>query len=239
MKRIAFLLALSLILFSCGGDKKAKETETAETVIEKKVSSICIWDGISIRKAPNKKAKYLTSISLGEKVTSYGVTKRDSANKRNYIKVELSDGTKGWTSDFAIVEDSKVAAVYKEAPIYKRPDVLTITSKKFEIMEMVAVKSTKDGWIEVVGQGKKKSGWIKVDCVTEQAEDVATSILARKKVFNKGNLVLSKVDGFIKECPYKQSIFVNFLQKKLDENNTKNEEQPVITDSEGESEEEV
>lgn len=115
----------------------------------------------------------------------------------------MSDGTVGWAISNLIVLNAQTAAIMDEAVIYKRPDLLTITDKKFDKMEMVAIKDTSDDWIEVVGNQNKKTGWIKSKMVTENPEDVAVAILARKKIYKNNDIDTRKIEEFISTLPYK------------------------------------
>lgn len=224
MKKVFIFLVIVIISMSCKENNKQKSETTDKEIA--KISSICIWDGAALREKPKKDGKYLSPINLGEKVQFLGKEKVDSAdNNRKYIKIELSDGTIGWASASIIIVDAYAAALVNEAPIYRRPDLLTGTDKNFEKMEMVAVKQAKDDWIEVVGSYKKKKGWIKTDLITTNEEDVAVAILARKKLYDKNELLIEKIDDFLKALPYKKSIFIDYLKNSLQESNEGEQEE--------------
>ena len=200
------VLICILSIISC--EKKKKDEITSEVV--EKVESVCILDGQSLRLEAKAQAKWLNSMSLGESVYWLGQTRIDSTDKnKKYIKIMLSDGTEGWALDWGIVINAKVGAIKEEAPIYKRPDMLTITNKTFEFMDMVAISTEKSDWLEVTGERRSKSGWIKKDRVTTEKTDVTSAILAAKQLNNKKSIV-----SVIESSPYPQSYFIQKLREQ-------------------------
>lgn len=211
MKNLFYLFVCVSLFASCAdGDKKTDNS--AETLKAEKVECICLWDGVSIREEAAKKGKYISSVSLGEKVTFLGETKIDSLDKnREYIKIELSDGTVGWSTKTLYAIDAYAAAINDFAPIFKRPDILTTTEKKFEKMDIVAVVSAKDDWVEVQGNQKKLKGWIKKQAITTNAEDIAVCVLVEKKLKKGSEIKVEEIEAFLEELPYKNSQFISLL----------------------------
>ncbi|HCT30700.1 MAG TPA: hypothetical protein DIW31_08165 [Bacteroidales bacterium] len=181
MKKINFVIfaSIAIIGFSCSGSSSSSDTSN-------KNNAVCVWDNISLKESPDEAGKWLCSVSIGETTTYLKETKEDNSGKKavEYILVKLKDGKEGWVqSDFVIV-DSKAAAILEDSEIYSRPDLLNKTGKFFSKMDIVAVKSTKDGFIEVVGKRKDgkwlESGWLKEKSVTYSDIDVAVAKFARK-----------------------------------------------------------
>ena len=94
MKKInQLLLVFTAFLISCAGNTETEEKATESEIFEKQ-ETVCIWDGVPVRKAPSKDGKWVTQINLGETLYFLGETVIDSLDgDREYIKVELSDGT--------------------------------------------------------------------------------------------------------------------------------------------------
>ncbi len=230
MKLIKYLTIamLSMVLFSCGSEttKKTETKEEKEEVKVEKKGAVTIRNGLSVRAEPNKDGKWLSRLSLGEKVVYLGKSKVDSTEKQNYEYhyVELSDGSKVWAYAYGLLIDAKPAVVIDETPIYKRPDLVTKSDEDVEVMEFVAIVGEKDEWIEIVSAGKKKKGWIKKENVVKNDQDVAVSIMAYKSLKNKeGEIELEKIPAFIEEIPYSDSRFIDYLQNMYDLDQKKDE----------------
>ena len=75
----------------------------------------------------------------------------DSSNSHTkFLKARLSDSSVVWVYDFATVLNAKPAVIIDEVPLYMRPDLLTITAKRMNTMEIIAVIEEWDDWIKVV-----------------------------------------------------------------------------------------
>ena len=209
-----FTFLIAIFLISCSGNKSE---ETSDVIIEEKQETACIWNGVPVRKTPDVKTKnWISSISLGETVTYLGETAIDSADKnREYLKIELSDGKTGWAPSYGLIIGGKPAAIKEEVPIYKRPDLLTLSEKSFQTMDIIVIKEVKDEWAEVVGEKKKLGGWIKRDAITEVKEDIAFAILAKKELEKKEGFTVESLTDFIDNSPYSNSVFMNHLKEMI------------------------
>jgi len=232
MKKTLFLLVLSAMIFgtwSCK-NKPGEETGKQKATKTEAKPSVCIWDNGSIRAKPHKKGDWVSSMSLGEKVTWLGITELDSANNVKYHKVQLSDSTVGWASEYIVVLGAKPATILKEATLHKRPDLLTSTDKKLGKMDIVAVKKAKDDWTKVVGEKKNKQGWVKKETISEKNEDIAIAAMAKKAldIKDKKDKVkeLKKITDI---TSLKKSSFMSELKKKLDELTAKPEKAQADT----------
>ncbi len=209
MKKLSLLLCIIFIV-SCG-EKKQKTTDESAN------EAVCIWDGASLRQGPSSSTKWLSSVSLGEKVTLLGEIQTDSVDNIEFVKVQLSDGKEGWVSSNLVITDGKVAAIIEKSVIYKRPDLLTSTEKSFDAMEMVVITSESDDWLEVTGNQKKKSGWIKKTAVTDSSLDVSVAILATKALeITDHEKRMEEINKIINNADLQGSIFIETLKKKVD-----------------------
>ncbi|MEJ2543603.1 MAG: SH3 domain-containing protein [Calditrichaceae bacterium] len=221
---IIFLcLVLSFaVLSSC---QKAQEEQSAQQeaapVVEevKEIPAVCIWEDASIRADASFKAKWLSKMALGEKVIWLGKEKVDSTDdNRKFYKVRLSDGTEGWVWEHAIATDAKPAIAYKEAPIYRRPDLLTVTDVVLDTMEMVAIVGSDGDWIEVVGHKSEKKGWIQSKLVSIKDIDVAVGLLASKALNEKNkDLKKQKLEAIIDNPAFSASIFIEDIKNKIED----------------------
>ena len=212
-----FLIFLVLFLVFFTFCQKEIPSEDKMVTEEKRIDTISIWDGVALRAEPRRTGKWLASISLGERVFWLGESQIDSTNDQyEYLKVELSDGTVGWASKYVVVVNSRVGAVKKETPVYKRPDPLTMSDEMFEVMDMVAITDEKDGWMEVVGEKREKSGWMRLENITTDKGDVTVAILAMKALREKDEIPLyQKIHEIIDKTPYPESIFIPILRQMI------------------------
>lgn len=231
---VLFCLALSAAFITgCqkAQDQQAALQEAAPVVKEiKEIPAVCIWDDASVRVDASFKTKRLSSMALGEKVTWLGKEKIDSTDdNRRFLKVRLSDGTEGWTWESAIATEAKPAIVYKEAPIYRRPDLLTVTDVVLDTMDMVAIVGNDGDWIEVVGPKSTKKGWIQSKLVTSKDIDVAVGLLA-SKALDEDNKTKKKekLQAIVDNPAFSASIFMEEINLKLKELEPKPESEPEV-----------
>ena len=205
-----------ILLVACNQtDRGSRAPE--ETIPVKKIESICIWDGLSLREEPTSKGRWLSAISLGETVFWLEKSSIDSNdNNREYMKIELSDSTVGWVSAYGIVPNARVGAVVDEAPVYRRPDLLTMTDKTFDFMDMIAITEEKDGWVKVVGEKREKRGWIQEERTTTDIIEVTVAILAKKELTaSEEDSRRETIESIIRTSPYPQSHIVSRLKRMI------------------------
>lgn len=188
--------------------------EGANAAVQDEKQSICLLDGIGLRDVPGKGGKYLSSVSLGEQVRWTGDKEKDEAGKE-YVKVELSDGKKGWTLAYGIITGSVLGAIKEETMLYRRPDVLTASNSKLPFMNLVAVRQEKDGWVEVISEGKRQSGWVKKESVLSDKENITVAVLATRKLREKDGLELNKKwEAILANTPYPASHFASVIRER-------------------------
>ena len=201
-------------------ERQVAEQEPAPVVEEvKEIPAVCIWDDASVRTDASFKAKWISNMALGEKVIWLGTEKVDSTDKnRKFLKIRLSDGSEGWVWESAIATNAKPAVTYKEAPIYRRPDLLTVTDKVFNVMDMVAVVGSDGDWIEVVGEKSEKKGWIQSNLVSTEEIDVAVGLLAGKALSEKDETKKKeKLQAIVDNPAFSASIFMEDLKQQLND----------------------
>ena len=195
---IVLTATVALIAAGCGQSRKAEESATATDstdVAPKKEGmprvTICLWNEVGIRDNAGEKAKYLTTIYLGEKLTFLGDTASELSGKKkiNYKKIRMTDGQEGWVRDEFIAVDVLPAVFKSEALIYKRPEMATATDKSFNKMDVVAIKSIKDNWAEVIGKRTGDpwftSGYVRHENLTNGEKDLEFAALYRRAIETK------------------------------------------------------
>jgi hypothetical protein len=180
--------------------------------------TVCIWDKAVLRTEPSlENGKWISSVTLGEKVTWLNESYVDSANNnREFLKIRLSDGKEGWTLAYLLVRNARPAAVTQKVYVYSRPDILTITEKAFDPMEMIAITKFEKDWLEVVGNQRKKSGWIKNEGISLKDADVAVAILASKALAEDDiQKKQAKLQAIIENPDLENSVFINAIRNML------------------------
>lgn len=214
--RHAIYFFFVLIFFSCTGG--APKTTVAEHTESPEVMGVSVWDRISTRSEPRRKSASTTLLSLGESFVYLDSSAIDSAyNNTKFLKVRLSDSTVAWAYGFATVLDAKPGVITQKVPLYLRPDLLTITDKALEAMEIVAVTEEWDNWIRVVNEKKENVGWIKKDFITYNTVDLAFALLAKRKFSEEDQSVkIANIEDLLEENPYPGSIFIPVMQERLE-----------------------
>lgn len=148
--------------------------------IEKKLKSataLCIWDGAAVRSIHSRTGKWLSSLTLGEKVEWLNQTAKDSLNEDDkHCKIRLSDGKEGWVLDYEILTKAIPAAIINKSEIYERIKIFKDKGIEFLPMDFVAITEVKDNWIKVVGNQKQKEGWIQSEVVSLKEDDVTVTV---------------------------------------------------------------
>ncbi len=240
MKKIFIaVVTISLVMIGCkteGGTSKNDATETTNNTKNDDASStskdgsgdaICLLDKLSVREKPSAKGKWITSMSLGEKVYFTGEEHVDSITKKDYFKVKLIDGKEGWARAPFLAVNGEVGVVTKNASVYKRPDLLTKTENEFSPMDIVAVIAKQDDWIQV--KGKRATGkyieevWIKSNNVSDKRVDIATAkyagIAMGKPTMTDRIKALQEVAS---HTDLSESMFIDLIKDKIRDYQSKN-----------------
>lgn len=211
MKKINLLIlvTVAVIAVSCKGNGGDSSNED---------KAVCVWDNVSLKDSPGETGKWLCGISIGETLEYLGKKEENETGKKkvSYIKVKLKDGKEGWVqNDFAII-NSKAAAIVENAEVYSRPNLLNKTGNFFSMLDIVAVKSEKDGFVEVVGKRRDgkwiETGWIKSKSVTYADVDIAVAKFASKALIisdlDKRNQAISEI---LNNPDFSASVFIATL----------------------------
>ncbi len=234
MYKIKFISAIILIFFlslnSCKQRKNPVEADSGTKIDS--IPAVCIWDGLYFRNAPSRQAAFLSTLNLGESMVFLGQTVKDSlSDNLEYLNVVLSDGTVGWAAKSGIITGATPAVVTTETPLYKRPDLLTISDKRLKAMDVVAVCEKDDDWVKVAGERNRFEGWIKNRDVSRNKEDIALAVMsARTFKENEDRPLHEVVDEILKENPYPNSVFVSTLRDIGQEDLEKNRLENTIRD---------
>lgn len=194
--------------------------ELSDNIISdhQQIIAVNVWDKISTRSEPSRKSSSATLLSLGESFLYLDTFAIDSSyNNTKFLKARLSDSSIVWVYDFASVLNAKAVAITNEVPLYMRPDLLTITEKRMNSMEIAAIVEEWDNWIKVVGEKKEKEGWIKKDYVTSNAIDLAFALLAKRKLEEQNpELKIKILEDLLENNPYPNSMFISELRKRIE-----------------------
>lgn len=229
---LVLLILASFLVFSCGSDKKNDDSEeTIESSNDnKKPVAVCLWEKVGVRENPGiaKDNKYLATAIFGEKVELLGERKTIDSENREYIKVKLSDGTKGWVYSYLFAENATLAAFTKKSKIYQRPDMMTSTNKNFEEADLVAIIDNQDGgkWKKVVGKKKSKKGWVKDNSQLSMDEtDLAVAVqLGRANSEKSPSKRKEKLKEILDSPDFESSAFYNFIKSKLEDDEIPDED---------------
>lgn len=227
-----FHLSLALPFALIIGCSPAAEEETAQEIVLEEVEAVCIWDKVSVRETPSSKAKWKTSISIGESLTYLGKEELDSAEDKLYYNIRLADNTEGWSVADFIIPNGQVAVFVGQNDIYKRPDLLTKTNNKFSAMDIVAIKSTQGDWFEVIGKRSEgkwiDSGWVKSGNTSQEALDVAVAKFGRIALEEADDAKqVESLKEILDNADFSSSVFMPVIQAKYDEL-TAPEEVPMV-----------
>lgn len=225
LSNLTFVSLLGIFTYCSSPQNGSSGQEEAQQPVAEIVETeaVCIWDQIAVREEPTSKSKWLTSISLGETLTSLGTVAIDTLdNDRKYVKVRLADGKEGWSVEDFIIPGAKVAVFQEDNVIYKRPDLLTKTDNKFSQMDIVAVKSTEGEWMEIVGKRSEgkwiESGWVKQGNLSQNDIDVAVAKFA-SAALNKEtpDEKTASIQEILENEDFGSSSFIPLLEAKLAE----------------------
>jgi len=243
-KSILLISSISVLTFSCGSDstKDGDGDDSTAALTEIKnapadETAICLWSSLILRESPDAKGKYKSTIYLGEKTIFLKETVIDSTDKKNkkeYIKIKLTDGSQGWVQSNFMAVGSKAYALKEKTKLYKRPDILSAGKDEFDRMQFVVAVEDQGDWIKV--KGKKTTGkwftegWIKSDKLTAAETDVTVAILVeRAKSKETKEKKLEALNEISSNSDLSSSVFIGDVQNMIQEinengNNPANEE---------------
>lgn len=234
LKHIALFALISVFIISCGEEEKKNNNnnpkDSNQTInddtpdITENASAVCLWSKLSLRETPDAKGKYKTTIYLGEKATYMGETVTDTTSKKGveYVKLELADGTQGWADKRFLAVGADSYVLTNKTKLYKRPDILTATSKEYEKMQFVAVIETKEDWVKVKSKLSADNwfseGWIKSEHLTDKDVDVNVAILTGRAL-NKDSKSdkIKALQEIIDNTDLNSSVFIPDLRVMIED----------------------
>ncbi len=183
------------------------------------IIGVSVWDRISTRSQALRSSPRTTLLSLGESFVYLDTFAIDSTeNHTKFLKARLSDSTVVWVYDFASVLNAKPAVIINEVPLYMRPDLLTITAKRMNTMEIIAVEEEWDNWIKVVNEKKEKTGWIKKEYITYNTIDLAFALLVKRTQEEQDpEQKINRLEDLLENNPYPNTIFIAEFKKRVDQ----------------------
>jgi len=233
MKKIFIaIISVSSLFTACKETVKSTgtdENKTEKVEVATTKSAICLLDKLSIRESPSAKGKWITSMSLGENVVFTGEEITDGKSKKLYYKVKLIDGKEGWTRATFLAVNGKVGAMLEAASVYKRPDLLTKTEKKYSVMDIIAVTETQGDWMKVKGKRAEgeyvEEGWIKSSNISNDEIDIATAKFASSAII-KSTMTerIKALQEVISNPDLSSSKFVNIIEDKIKDYESRNKE---------------
>ncbi len=217
IKLIFYLCIFFLAIISSCESSTPKESVQSVSD-DPRIIGVSIWDRISTRSEPRRSSASTTLMSLGESFQYLDSSAIDSSyNNTKFLKARLSDSSIVWVYGFASVLNAKPAVITKEVPLYMRPDLLTITDKGINTMEIVAVIEEWDNWIKVVNEKKERVGWIKKDFITYNNIDLAFALVAKRKLEEEDpEQKIMKLEDLLENNPYPNTVFIPELKERLD-----------------------
>lgn len=217
-RKLTFCLVIIFLLKLSACNNSPVEEPEITISEDHEIIGVSVWDRISTRSEPRRKASSTTLLSLGESFIYLDSFAIDSSyNNTKFLKARLSDSSIVWIYGFASVLNAKPVVITNDVPLYMRPDLLTITEKRIKTMEIVAVIEEWDNWIKVVNEKKEKTGWIKKEYITNNTIDLAFALLAKRKLEEEDpEQRIKNLEDLFENNPYPNSIFVSELRKTLD-----------------------
>ncbi len=210
---IIVLLKITACTNSSPEESNVVISETQELI------GVSVWDRISTRSQPLRSAPRTTLMSLGESFFYLDSFVIDSSSTHTkFLKARLSDSTIVWVYDFASVLNAKPAVIIAEVPLYMRPDLLTITAKRLNAMDIIAVVEEWDDWIKVVNEKKENTGWIKKESITYTTIDLAFALLVKRNLEEEDpEQKIIKLEDLLENNPYPNTIFIEELNNRVDQ----------------------
>lgn len=236
MQTIKGITLICTVLFLClncnsKSEKKAGSSENSDILeigdtdinnLSKASTAICLWPKVGLRDKPGRKdTKYLTTIYFGENVTFLDERKK-AEDEKEYLKVQLSDGSEGWVYEHLFALGGELAIIEKETELYKRPDIMTFEGKKLEPMDMVVIfeSEEQEDWHEVTSMKREKKGWIQGDIDAIQNEiDVKLGILYWRAMEESPEKKFELLENILANPNFKKSKLIENVNKALYDTN--------------------
>ena len=240
LKTTMILSLIAVFSISCNQSSSKKDDDSDSTKGNSQIkepvanmTAVCLWSSVTLRETPQIKGKYKNAIYLGEKATYMGEKVTDSVdakNKKEFVKIKLTDGTQGWVQSNMVAIGGKAYAIKEKTKLYKRPDILSVGKEEFDKMQFVVSTEEQGDWIKIKGKQKSdkwfKEGWVKLDRLAGDEIDVTVAVLAERALLkdteDKRLEALKEITG---NPDFSNSIFISDVRALSEGQNTPIQEQ--------------
>ncbi len=236
MKYTIVLAGMLALLSSCGGDKKEEKTASADSNFVSVNSSegtseegsadenlsnkvVLLWNS-SIISAPSKEGKWVASYQFGNTLTLTGKKEEVTAEKRTYLEVTGPDGKSGWINEYMVATNAKVGVATGDVSLYKNPDVMSVSSDKVAVGDIIAISGDKkDGFRQVYGKEKKIKGFVNLfDKISSDPIDLKVAVLYHQAMSKtKPEEQLAALQSIISDQSNASSRIYGVVQSKVSE----------------------
>ncbi len=242
--RAGIFLGLLLMLVLSNGCNQGRAdvgeivTEEEAPVVPKDTlsllrSAVCIWSPYaSLRREPgrklytkDKKENWMVSIRYGEVVELMDSTVTVESEKRDYMKVRLTDGKEGWVYEYLFEKYAKPAVILKKTELYRRPNLMTLRDDFLSPGEIIVLiqdpkhASENKSWYHVSSKRKIKKGWIhQPNHISTSSRDVKAALLFHKADDTKStDMKLDRLNSILKVPGFEKSQLYGMVEQKIKE----------------------
>ena len=189
--------------------------------------AICIYDKAGLRVEPNRRKytkdgleNYITTVRYGEQV---GMTGRDTVfekGMKKYMFIRLKDGQEGWVEEYAFEKDAERGVMTGFAPLYRRPDMMTLRNDTLQTGDIVAVMEIQDKWLHVSWRNKWKKGWIQIDDnVSLRSQDVLLALLYHNAMQSPEDQQMEQLQNILSDDRLTGSLLRGLVEEKIEKLN--------------------
>lgn len=195
MKYSIILTGMLAFLASCGGSKSDEKagsadsnfvsvnapensSEAGSTDEDLSGKAVLLWNSSTIS-LPSKEGKWVASYQFGNTLTLTGKKEENTTEKRTYLEVTGPDGKTGWINEYMVATNSKVGVAIGDVSLYKNPDVMSVSSDKVAVADIIAISGDKkDGFRQIYGKEKKIKGFVNLfDKISSDPIDLKVAVL--------------------------------------------------------------
>jgi hypothetical protein len=218
-KKHALLPGILLLFMVSSCTPGAPDNQAGPADPEPEVIGVSVWDRISTKGQPVRNSPTITLLSLGEQFVYLDTSAIDSSyNNTKFLKARLSDSSEVWIYGFASVLNAAPAVIINDVPLYRRPDLMTITEEGLKAMEIVAVVEEWDDWVKVVNEKKAMQGWIHGEHITYSTIDIAFALLVSRALKEENpEQRIANLESLLEKNPYPNTIFTGELSNRVEE----------------------
>ncbi|MEO0473505.1 MAG: hypothetical protein AAF206_28085 [Bacteroidota bacterium] len=229
-----FLVGIGLMLMNgcgCQGDSRNvprkrifRDDGSANKVDSTSLPlAICIYDKAGLRVEPNRRRytkdgleNYITTVRYGEQVEMTGRDTVFEKGMKKYMFIRLKDGQEGWVQDYAFEKDAERGVMTGFAPLYRRPDMMTLRNDTLKTGDIIAVMEIQDKWLHVSWRNKWKKGWIQIDDnVSLRSQDVLLALLYHKAMQSPEDQQLEQLQNILNDDQLTGSLLRGLVEEEI------------------------